>query len=62
MPLEIVPLTTERWALFEGLFGGNGAYGGCWCMYFRQEPSEWKARTSDGNRAQFLARVGEGPP
>ena len=40
MPLEIVPLTTERWALFEGLFGGNGAYGGCWCMYFRQEPSE----------------------
>ncbi|MCZ7576513.1 MAG: hypothetical protein M5U18_05485 [Dehalococcoidia bacterium] len=25
------PLTAERWADFERLFGRNGAYAGCWC-------------------------------
>jgi hypothetical protein len=33
--LEVHPLTPERWADFERLFGPRGAYGGCWCMYWR---------------------------
>lgn len=29
------PLTPDRWADFESLFGHRGACGGCWCMYWR---------------------------
>ena len=29
------PLTQDTWQDFEKLFGINGAYWGCWCMYWR---------------------------
>ena len=29
------PLTEDTWQDFEKLFGENGAYWGCWCMYWR---------------------------
>lgn len=32
--LEFHPLTQDRWADFEELFGERGACGGCWCMYW----------------------------
>jgi len=62
MRTDILPLTAERWALLEDLFGRNGAHGGCWCMYFRQPGQDWKSRTNDGNRAAFRERVRAGPP
>lgn len=34
-PLEIAPLTPDRWPDFERLFGLYGASSGCWCMYWR---------------------------
>ncbi len=33
--LTFRPLTPERWPDFEALFGKKGAYGGCWCMWWR---------------------------
>ena len=35
--LEFHPLTIERWGDFEKLFGPRGAYGGCWCMWWRKD-------------------------
>ena len=31
----IHPLTPDRWDDLEALFGPRGAYGGCWCMFWR---------------------------
>ncbi len=34
--VRVVPLTADRWPDLVALFGPKGAYGGCWCMYFRR--------------------------
>jgi GNAT superfamily N-acetyltransferase len=33
--IKVEPLTKNRWADFENLFGQKGACGGCWCMWWR---------------------------
>ena len=33
--VEYHTLTPDRWPDFEKLFGEKGAYGGCWCMWWR---------------------------
>jgi GNAT superfamily N-acetyltransferase len=33
--LEYQPLISANWKDFETLMGPHGAYGGCWCMYWR---------------------------
>ena len=38
MELTVRPLTPDRWAAFEDLFGRGGASNGCWCMYWRVGP------------------------
>lgn len=48
--LEYRPVTNDRWADFEELFGKSGAYGGCWCMWWRSKRSEFEARAGAGNR------------
>ena len=60
---EIHPLTPDRWPHLEKLFGPRGAYGGCWCMYFRLPRKEWSAGCGDGNRRAFerLVRRGAEP-
>ena len=56
------PLTSQRWADCEALFGAKGACAGCWCMYWRQRGKLFKERTNEGNKAQFRALVEQGPP
>ena len=51
--LRIEPLTPRRWDDLEGLFGANGADGGCWCMWFRQSRPEFRAMRGDSNRKAF---------
>jgi GNAT superfamily N-acetyltransferase len=58
--LHIQPLTPQRWADFEKLFGKNGAYGGCWCMYWRIARSEFSRQSGEGNRQALKALVDEG--
>ena len=48
--LSFHPLTPERWSDFERLFGPQGAYGGCWCMWWRITRREFESNGSDGNR------------
>jgi GNAT superfamily N-acetyltransferase len=56
------PLTPDRWADFETLFGERGACGGCWCTFWRRPRSEFNANKGDGNRRFLLGIVTAGPP
>lgn len=58
--LDVRPLVPERWDDFEALFGPKGAYGGCWCMWWRETRSEFQRRGNDGNRAAMRAIVDSG--
>lgn len=54
------PLTPRRWADFERLFGRNGAYGGCWCMWFRQTGKEYETNRGEPNRQAMCSLVERG--
>jgi GNAT superfamily N-acetyltransferase len=54
------PLSPERWPDFETLFGSHGAYGGCWCMWWRSTRREFEARKGAGNRRAMQAIVDSG--
>jgi GNAT superfamily N-acetyltransferase len=53
-------LTPGRWDDLLELFGERGAYGGCWCMFFRVPQSEFSKGARDkgrGNRRLFKKLV-----
>jgi GNAT superfamily N-acetyltransferase len=58
--LSFEPLTPERWADFEELFGSHGAYGGCWCMWWRLSRREFERNQGQGNRSAMKAIVDSG--
>lgn len=58
--LEFHPLTKERWADFEDLFGARGAYGGCWCMWWRLTRREFEEGQGEGNREAMHSIVSGG--
>jgi len=51
--LEMRPLSAERWADLERLFGERGACGGCWCMWWRMKRSEFEKNKGAGNKKRF---------
>lgn len=55
-------LTPDRWQDFESLFGESGAYGGCWCMFWRVPASVWSHATKEQNKAGIRTIVAAGPP
>lgn len=58
--LEFRPLTPERWADLEKLFGKHGACGGCWCMWWRLTRSRFLQCKGEGNRRALKAIVDSG--
>jgi GNAT superfamily N-acetyltransferase len=54
------PLTPERWADFEKLFGPRGACAGCWCMYWRLTRSQYDEQQGELNRRNIKALVDSG--
>ena len=58
--LEFKPLTPGRWPDFEALFGERGAYGGCWCMWWRTTRSQFQQQQGEGNRKAMRAIVRSG--
>ncbi len=42
LTIEDSPATTERWEDLERLFGANGAFAGCWCMFWRLAWGDFK--------------------
>ncbi len=59
---EILPLTAERWALFEDLFGKQGACYGCWCTHFRLPPAVRRENDRQRNKDFIRTRIEAGPP
>lgn len=61
--VTVHPLTADRWDDLVALFGPRGAYGGCWCMFFRLPRAEWSAGCGGSNRAAFrrIVRRGDEP-
>lgn len=60
LSLEFYPLTVERWADFEELFGDRGACGGCWCMWWRLKQREFDAQKGEQNRKAMKKIVASG--
>ena len=58
--LDIQPLTPDRWPDLEALFGKQGAYSGCWCMWWRLAGSDFGNAGAAGRKAAFAGIVAEG--
>ena len=58
--LSVRPLTPDVWEDFEGLFGEKGAYGGCWCMWWRITRREFEQNQGAGNRKAMKDLVDAG--
>ncbi|MBB4934310.1 GNAT superfamily N-acetyltransferase [Lipingzhangella halophila] len=44
--VSIEPATPDRWEDLARLFGPTGAYGHCWCVYYRRRAKEFTASVS----------------
>ncbi|MDX1660131.1 MAG: GNAT family N-acetyltransferase [Nitriliruptorales bacterium] len=58
--LRCRPVTPDRWDDLVALFGDNGAYDGCWCMYQRVTSREYSEGRGEGNRQKLHELVTEG--
>lgn len=61
-PFVVRPVTPSRWPDLERLFGPRGAYGGCWCMFFRQTRGEFARDRGAANREALAGLVQSGAP
>ena len=58
--LEIFPLTPDRFAAFEQLFGPRGACGGCWCMFWKLPHKDFHQLTGDGTHQMQKSLIDQG--
>lgn len=58
--LTFKPLTPDRWSDLESLFGPNGAYAGCWCMWWRETRADFDRYRGEGNRQLMKDIVASG--
>lgn len=59
--VQVYPVTPERWADIESLFGVRGACANCWCMYWRLPHKEYEAMRQDqSTRTAFKGIVESG--
>lgn len=57
---RILPATAERFSDLEDLFGPNGAWSGCWCMWNRQTNKEFQENNYEPNRELLKANLADG--
>jgi GNAT superfamily N-acetyltransferase len=55
--LVFYPVTVERWHDLQTLFGENGAYGNCWCMWWRLSRSDFGKQTGQEKKQGLKAIV-----
>jgi GNAT superfamily N-acetyltransferase len=48
--ISVRPATRDRWKDLEVVFGMQGAYSGCWCMYWRVKRKEFDAMGAKGRK------------
>ena len=54
------PLTSDRWADFERLFGPRGACGGCWCIFWKLRCKAFDENTGEPARQMQKSIVDSG--
>ncbi|MDX1534453.1 MAG: GNAT family N-acetyltransferase [Thermoplasmata archaeon] len=54
------PLTPDRWGDLEALMGKSGAWGGCWCMWWRLSATEFEKQRGTQNKATMRDIVDAG--
>lgn len=59
--MDVFPATADRWHDLEDLFGANGAYSNCWCMFYRLTGREFSAAAGPGTRGMLRELVEVGP-
>ena len=59
-PFTVFPVTPERFADLERLFGPRGACGGCWCMVSRLDRRTFEAQKGAGNHRALQGLVASG--
>lgn len=53
-------MTPDRWGDLENLFGKRGAYGGCWCMWWRLPRAQFQQQVGQKNKEALKAIVDSG--
>jgi GNAT superfamily N-acetyltransferase len=57
---KIHPATPERWRDLERLFGPQGAYSNCWCMYWRLRRRDYHALTPQKRKGALRTWIRSG--
>ena len=58
--MQFHPVTQDRWSDLEQLFGPNGAFSGCWCMWWRITRAQFDKNKNRGNRAAMKRTIESG--
>jgi len=58
--IEVLPATAECWTDVQVLLGGHGERG-CWCQYWRQSASDYRALGPGGGRRALRRQLDEAP-
>src|SRR6266704_6254533 len=58
--LASYPVTPERWHDLQTLFGEHGAYGNCWCMWWRLSRSDFGKQTGQAKNQGLKTIVDAG--
>ncbi len=53
-------VTPDRWSDLEELFGRQGAYSGCWCMWWRIKRADFDRNHGEGNKSALREIVASG--
>lgn len=53
-------VTDETWPNMQELFGDKGAYGGCWCMYWRLKSSDFNSMSSNDRKEAMGSLISSG--
>jgi GNAT superfamily N-acetyltransferase len=60
--VTVRPVTPSRWEDLEGLFGPNGAYANCWCMWWRMPSREFDEAGGPAKRKALKELTGRREP
>ena len=60
MGADIHPATARRWPDLEKLFGPNGAYSNCWCMWWRLRHRDFRVLQPAERKAELRGWVRSG--
>jgi ribosomal protein S18 acetylase RimI-like enzyme len=60
MITKIRPVSPGRWDDAAEVMGGNGGYGGCWCMFWRLDNQEIHTKTASDNQAALRQMIAAG--